>query len=326
MSFFAAKTVGAWQRSTAWGVVARIVGVLAVVAGVTFLAFLLAYVSPTDPATRFFTDKGMVPTEAELAAKRTEMNLDAPFVEQYAMWVGDLLHADMGQSYRNGADVAASLIRALPYTLALTGTSMLLTLLIAVPLGLACAYYRGGALDGVVRFVTYAFNALPTFFVALMLLYVLSVRLHLFAVTATRDAAGLVMPSLSMALPLSAWYVRQVRSIALEQLSADYVSGLRARGISERAILFKHVLRNIAVPLLTLVGVSIGSLLGGAAIVESIFSWPGVGNLSVVAIGARDYPVIQGYALVMAVAYLLINALVELTYRLVDPRQRSRGC
>ena len=180
-------------------------------------------------------------------------------------------------------------------------------------------------LDGVVRAVTYAFNALPTFFVALMLLYVLSVRLHLFAVTATRDAAGLVMPTLAMALPLSAWYVRQVRAIALEQLSSDYVSGLRSRGVSERSILFKHVLRNAGLPILTLVGVSVGSLLGGAAIVESIFSWPGIGNLSVIAIGARDYPVIQGYALIMAVAYLLINALVDLSYRVIDPRTRKGG-
>jgi peptide/nickel transport system permease protein len=172
----------------------------------------------------------------------------------------------------------------------------------------------------VVRAVTYAFCSLPTFFVALLLLYFLSVQLHLLPVRSTPDLAGIVMPTLSLALPLSAWYVRQVRTVALEQLDAPYVDGLRSRGVSEKSILFKHVLRNSLVPVLALVGISVGSLLGGSAIVESIFNWPGVGNLSVAAIGARDYAVVQGYALLMAIVYLVVNWAVGLLQRLIDPR------
>lgn len=298
----------------------NVAGALVVLVGVTFLAYLLAYLSPTDAAVRYFTDHGMVPSADQLAAKRHELGLDRPFLEQYASWILGVLQGDLGVSLRRGNEVSGSLLSCLPFTLALAGTSLALTLAIAVPLGLLCAYRKDGVLDNVVRAISYMFCSLPTFFVALILLYLLSSNLHLFPVRSTPDLQGIVMPTLAMALPLSAWYVRQVRTIALEQLDAPYVDGLRSRGISERAILFRHVLRNVLVPLLALVGLSVGSLLGGSAIVESIFNWPGVGNLSVAAINARDYPVVQGYALLMAIVYLAVNFLVDILYRLVDPR------
>ena len=302
-----------------------LLGAIVVVVGVTFLAYLLSYLSPTDPATRFFTDHGVVPTPDQLAAKRHELGLDRPFLEQYASWMMGVFQGDLGESYRNGRSVSGSLMSCLPYTLALTATSLVLTLLISLPLGLACAYRKDGVLDNVVRAVTYAFCSLPTFFVALLLLYFFSVQLHVFPVRSTPDLQGIVMPTLSLALPLSAWYVRQVRTVALEQMDAPYVDGLRSRGVSERRILFVHVLRNSLVPVLALVGISVGSLLGGSAIVESIFNWPGVGNLSVAAIGARDYAVVQGYALLMALVYLVVNWAVGLLQRIVDPRIGKGG-
>ncbi len=304
----------------ALGIAKGLFGAIVVVVGVTFLAYLLSYLSPTDPATRYFTDHGVVPTPDQLAAKRHELGLDRSFLEQYASWIAGVFQGDLGESYRNGRSVSGSLMSCLPYTLSLTATSLALTLAISLPLGLACAYRKDGVLDNVVRAVTYAFCSLPTFFVALLLLYFLSVQLHLLPVRSTPDLAGIVMPTLSLALPLSAWYVRQVRTVALEQLDAPYVDGLRSRGVSEKSILFKHVLRNSLVPVLALVGISVGSLLGGSAIVESIFNWPGVGNLSVAAIGARDYAVVQGYALLMAIVYLVVNWAVGLLQRLIDPR------
>ena len=304
----------------ALGIAKGLFGAIVVVVGVTFLAYLLSYLSPTDPATRYFTDHGVVPTPDQLAAKRHELGLDRSFLEQYASWIAGVFQGDLGESYRNGRSVSGSLMSCLPYTLSLTATSLALTLAISLPLGLTCAYRKDGVLDNVVRAVTYAFCSLPTFFVALLLLYFLSVQLHLLPVRSTPDLAGIVMPTLSLALPLSAWYVRQVRTVALEQLDAPYVDGLRSRGVSEKSILFKHVLRNSLVPVLALVGISVGSLLGGSAIVESIFNWPGVGNLSVAAIGARDYAVVQGYALLMAIVYLVVNWAVGLLQRLIDPR------
>lgn len=313
------------RGSRAKRVALRILGAVVVIVGVTFLAYLLSYLSPSDAAVRYFTDHGVTPSPAELADKRHELGLDRPFLEQYASWMMSLFQGDLGVSYRNGRSVSGSLISCLPYTLALTGTSMAFTLIVAIPLGLLCAYRKDSAIDNVVRAISYAFCSLPSFVVAFTLLYVMSVQLHWLPVRSTTDLAGIIMPTLSLGLPLSAWYVRQVRTIALEQLSAPYVEGLRSRGVPERRILFRHVLRNSALPILALIGLSVGGLLGGTAIVESIFCWPGVGSLSVVAIGSRDYPVVQGYALLMALVYLLVNYGVNALCYLVDPRAREGG-
>lgn len=302
-----------------------LVGAVVVVFLVSIIAFALAYLSPTDAAIRSFSSLGITPTADQLAAKRAELGLDQPFLVQYFTWVGNIFQGDLGTSYRTGAPVAEMLFQAIPYTLALSVTSILLTLVIAVPLGLVCAARRGGVFDQVMRVITYFFNSMPSFFVALLLLYVLSVRLHLFGVMATRDFAGILMPTLAMALPLSAWFARQVRAAAIEQLASGYVDGLRARGVSEARILWVHVLRNLSVPLLTLVGVSFGLLLGGSAIVESIFNWPGIGLAAIEAVGHRDYPFIGAYALAMAVIYLVVNALVDGSYRFIDPRVAKRA-
>ncbi|MCI8367172.1 MAG: ABC transporter permease [Eggerthellaceae bacterium] len=304
-------------------VVKSLAGALVVLLLVTFIAFGLSYLSPTDAAVHAFNEMGIAPTEAQLAAKRAELGLDQPLLVQYGTWVAGLLQGNWGESYRTGAPVASLLFAALPYTLALAATSMALTLVVAVPTGLLCARYRGSAFDRLMQAVTYFFNAMPSFFIALLLLYGLAVRLRWFNVMATRDFAGILMPTLALALPLSAWFSRQVRAGALEQLAQPYVDGLRARGIGEGRILWVHVLRNLGVPLLTLIGVSFGMLLGGSAIVESIFNWPGLGFASVEAVGARDYPFLAAYAMVMAVLYLLVNALVDASYRLVDPRVRG---
>ncbi|MEC4271899.1 ABC transporter permease [Adlercreutzia sp. R25] len=297
-----------------------ILGAAAVLIGVTVLAFALSVLSPTDSATRYFTDNGIVPTAEQIDAKRAELGIDRPIPLQYLGWLGAALSGDLGESYRTGAPVTAMLFDALPYTLALTATAMALTLIIAVPLGILCATHRNSPLDYFIRGLTFLFNALPMFFVALLLLFTLASQLHLFNVIASRDVSGLVMPTLALALPLSAWYIRQVRAAAIGELSQPYVAGLQARGIPESRIIWRHVLRNMAVPLLSLTGISIGSLLGGTAIVESIFSWPGVGYLSIVAIGARDYPVIVGYALTLGIIYLIVNGLIDALCRCIDPR------
>lgn len=317
-------TTRTYETSTARRFARSLLGALVVVFLVSLIAFALSYLSPTDAAIRSFTALGIAPTEEQLAAKRAELGLDQPFLVQYFTWVANIFQGDLGTSYRTKAPVAQMLFDAIPYTLALSLTSILLTLAIALPLGLICAKRRDGALDLVMRAITYLFNALPSFFVALLLLYVFSVRLHLFGVMTTREMGGILMPTLALALPLSAWFMRQVRGYAIEQLGSPYVESLRARGISETRILWVHVLRNIGVPLLTLIGIAFGMLLGGSAIVESLFNWPGVGFAAVEAIGHRDYPFIGAYALTMAIVYLIINALVDASYRFIDPRMSLR--
>ena len=298
----------------------KLVGVILILIGVTFLAFLLAYFSPSDPAAVLLNQSGISPTEEQLQEKRHEMGLDKPFLVQYGTWLENLLKGDMGDSYKSGKPVTESFVKAIPKTLALTAFSLFLTMLISIPLGLGCARHKDGLFDNIVRIITYLFASLPSFFVALLALYFFAIHFHWFNVIAENNFSGMIMPALVLALSLCAWYTRQVRAIALEQMSAGYIVGLRARGVSERAIFTKHILKNSMVPIVTLMGLSFGSLLGGTAIVEMIFSWPGVGRLAVEAVNFRDYPVIQAYAVWMSAAFLIVNYLVEIIYRIVDPR------
>lgn len=306
-----------WRR-----IAGKLGGALLVIFLVTLIAFGLSYLSPTDAAVKSFGAMGIVPTETELAAKRAELGLDQPFFQQYFNWIAGIFQGDLGSSYRNGKPVTEMLFDALPYTIILSVAALTLTLVVSIPLGLIAAHKKGGAFDQIVRVITYAFNAMPAFFIALLLLYVFAARLGWLTILSTRDFSGMIMPALALAIPLTAWFARQVRAYALEQLSQPYIEGLRSRGISEMRILWVHVMRNMAVPVLTLIGMSFGMLLGGSAIVESIFHWPGLGFESIEAVGHRDYPFIGAYALTMAIVYLVVNALVDLSYKFVDPRIR----
>ena len=290
--------------------------------GITFLSFLLSYLSPSDPIEIMMKKKGNMVSEEAIQQKREELGLDQPILVQYVKWLKGIVRGDFGTSYKSNKPVLKEIMKCLPYTVKLTVCSMFLTMLISTPLGILCAKYKDGLLDNMFRFITYLFSSLPSFFLALILMYVLSLKLKLFPVIAKGNKGGIVMPALVLSLTLAAWYIRQVRAIVLKELEKDYINGLRSRGLSEMRILFGHVLRNCLMPLVTLLGISFGSMLGGSTIVESIFTWPGVGKLAVDAITSRDYPVIQGYVVWMAVIFLTINAIVEFSYSLMDPRVR----
>ncbi len=293
-----------------------------IILGVTFLSFLLAYLSPSDPATVLLSQRGISPSEELLRQTREEMGLDQPFLVQYVKWLSDLTKFEMGTSYKTGQSVAQSFMDTIPNTLSLTLVSLLITIAISVPLGILCAKYRDGLLDHAVRVITYFLASLPSFFLSLLVLYIFCIKLEWFTVIAEEGLKGMLMPACVLGFTLSAWYTRQVRGIALEQMNSEYVMGLKARGIPERVILGRHILKNCLLPIITLVGISFGNLLGGAAIVETIFSWDGVGKLAVEAVSFRDYPIIQGYAVWMAVIFLIINYTVELLYQMLDPRVR----
>ncbi len=297
--------------------------VLILIIGITFLSFTLSYLSPGDAASQLLQRSGVVASEEALEQVRAELGLDKPMLTQYGIWLKNLLKGDMGTSVKSRKAVASELAGKLPNTALLTLVSMLIVVALSTPLGLLCALHRDGPLDNLLRAVTYLFASLPSFFISLILMYVFSLKLGWFPVIGTVSARGIVMPALVLSLTLSAWYIRQVRAIALKELEKGYVEGLLSRGLSMGAILFRHVLRNCMVPLATLFGISIGNMMGGATIVESIFSWPGVGKLAVDSITARDYPMIQGYVVWMALIFLLLNFLVDQSYRLLDPRIRK---
>ena len=296
---------------------------LILLVGITFLSFLLSWLSPGDAAERMLKKSGMMVTEEQLEAKREELGIDQPLLVQYKNWLVKLCKGDLGTSYKSKKEVAQELAKNLPYTAALTAVAMILVILISLPVGILCAQHRNGLFDNIWRGVTYLISSLPSFFVALLLMYVLALKLGLLPVIATRNWKGILMPALVLALTLSAWYIRQVRAIVLKELSKGYIDGLKSRGISRRKILFGHVLKNSMLPLVTLFGISIGNMMGGTTIVESIFSWPGVGKMAVDAINYRDYPVIQGYVVWMALIFLVINFAVDASYQFFDPRVRK---
>ena len=292
--------------------------------GITVLSFTLIHLAPSDPVSVRLSLGGIAVDPTVAAQMRTEMGLDRPLPIQYGDWLMRFLHGDMGTSYRSDRPVAAMLLQALPYTLAIAASAMLLTLLISLPLGIAIAAYRNSALDCTVRFLTFIGNAVPSFIVGILLMFLFSYQLGWIPVLAGNSPIGMVLPTAALALIMSARYIRQIRAATLDELAKDYIVGLRARGITERRILFGNVLKNIMGVVVTLTAISVGSLLGGVVIIETLFSRPGVGSLLMTAINSRDYPVIQAAVVWMVLAYFVVNLLADLSYRRFNPR--VRGC
>ena len=292
--------------------------------GITVLSFTLIHLAPSDPVSVRLSLGGIAVDPTVAAQMRTEMGLDRPLPIQYGDWLMRFLHGDMGTSYRSDRPVAVMLLQALPYTLAIAASAMLLTLLISLPLGIAIAAYRNSALDCTVRFLTFIGNAVPSFIVGILLMFLFSYQLGWIPVLAGNSPIGMVLPTATLALIMSARYIRQIRAATLDELAKDYIIGLRARGITERRILFGNVLKNIMGIVITLTAISVGSLLGGVVIIETLFSRPGVGSLLMTAINSRDYPVIQAAVVWMVLAYFVVNLLADLSYRRFNPR--VRGC
>lgn len=294
--------------------------------GITFLSFLLIYMAGSDAVTELYTNRGVEVAQEILDERRAELGLNLPFFTQYVNWLWGMLHGDMGISYVTGEPVLAAFLRKLPATLLLTALSILLTVAIAIPAGILAAVRQDGAADFILRFCSFIGNAMPNFFVGMLLMQFLGIQLELLPVISS--GVGLksaIMPTLTLAIAMSAKYMRQVRSAVLEELNKEYVQGAMARGISDRVILWKNVMKASMLTIMTLLALSIGSLLGGTAIVESIFMWDGVGKLAVDAINMRDYPLIQAYVMWMAVIYVVVNLAADLLYHQFDPRIRLGG-
>ena len=305
---------------TANTILGRCLQFIPVFLGITLLSFGLIYIAPGDPVGIRLSAGGVAVNPQLVTQMRAEMGLDAPFLVQYGRWLAHFLQGDMGTSYITDLPVAASFWKALPYTLRMAGTAMGLTLLISLPLGIMIAAWHNSRMDYVIRFLTFIGNATPGFIIAIVLMFVFSYRLGWIPVLATTKPIGMILPSATLALVMSSRYIRQIRAAALDELRKDYIIGLRARGISERVILFRNVLKNIMVIVITLIGISVGALLGGTVIIETIFNWPGIGSLIMTAITNRDYPVIQAVVVWMALAFFLVNLIADFSYRYFNPK------
>ena len=298
----------------------RLLLMIPVVIMVAVLIFTIMYFTPGDPAIIILGPNASL---EQLAAKRAELGLDQPFLTQYFAWLGGLLTGDMGVSYVSGRNVFRTFVSKLPATLLLTALSIVATVLISIPLGVLAAVRHDKFTDYFLRFFSFVGNALPNFFMALLLMQVFSIHWKLFPVISSGTTLqSAVLPTLTLAVAMSAKYMRQVRATVLEELNKDYVTGAKARGIRGRVVLWKSVLKSSMLTIITLLALSIGSLLGGTAIIESIFMWDGVGKLAVDAITMRDYPLIQAYVVWMAIIYVMVNLITDLLYHALDPRIR----
>lgn len=301
----------------------KLAEILVTLLGVTFLTFCLSVLAPGDPAAMVLEAGDHIVSEELLAETRHEMGLDQPFLVQYGRWLGGVAHGDLGLSYSAKKPVAEKLMEGSTGTFFLAAVTVCFMLIISLPLGIWSAVHRNRWPDYLVRVGSFIGVSMPNFWLGLILLYVFGLKLGLFPITSSSvTAKGVVLPALTLAIYQSAKYVRQVRTVILDELHQDYVVGARARGISERRILYLHILPNALLPLITLLGMSIGWLLGGVAVIEVVFSWPGIGNMAVHAITMRDYPLVEGFVLWIAIVYMVINALVDLSYAYLDPRLR----
>lgn len=301
-------------------IIRRVLQFIPVLLGITFLAFLLIYLSPSDPVSVRMSAGGISVSPEIMESMRRSMGLDRPLLIQYGDWLWNILHGNMGKSYITDADVLDQILKALPYTLKMAGASLLLTLCISIPVGILTAAMQNSKFDYVVRVMAFVGNALPNFIIALCLMFIFSYRLGWIPVLATTKPIGLVLPALTLALVMSSRYIRQIRAAMLDELSKGYVVGLRSRGLSETTILYKNALKNIMVTVITLTGISLGSLLGGTVIVETVFTWPGLGSLIMEGISQRDYPVVQAVIVWMAAAFMVVNLLTDISYTVFNPK------
>lgn len=301
-------------------IVRRVLQFIPVLLGITFLAFLLIYLSPSDPVSVRMSAGGISVSPEIMESMRRSMGLDRPLLVQYGDWLWNILHGNMGKSYITDADVLDQILKALPYTLKMAGASLLLTLCISIPVGILTAAMQNSKFDYVVRVMAFVGNALPNFIIALCLMFIFSYRLGWIPVLAMTKPIGLILPALTLALVMSSRYIRQIRAAMLDELGKGYVVGLRSRGLSETTILYKNVLKNIMVTVITLTGISLGSLLGGTVIVETVFTWPGLGSLIMEGISQRDYPVVQAVIVWMASAFMVVNLLTDISYTVFNPK------
>lgn len=282
--------------------------------GISLISFFIMHLAPGDP-TALFINPNVDPQE--LVRVRANWGLDQPIYIQYVKWLWHAVRLDFGQSYLTGQPVIGEIAERLPNTLLLMISSMIITLLITIPLGVLSAVKKNSWLDNLVTFFSFAGMAIPTFWLGLMLMLLFAVQLHWLPAV-----GNIILPLITMTIGSLAGLTRYQRAAMLEVLNQDFIKTARAKGLPERVVIFKHALRNALIPIVTILGLSLPDLFGGAFIIETIFAWPGMGRLGVQAIFARNYPMIMGIVMFSAVLIVLGNLLADIGYALVDPRIR----
>ena len=306
-------------------ILARIGQIVLVLLGISFITFALVMLAPGDVVRQMIAgNEDIIVSQAEIDALRAELGLDKPFFFQYLDWLGRAPQGNLGFSYMVKKPVVEALWEGLPGTVLLSLASLFMMMVVSIPAGIYSAVKRGSVVDNIVRVFTFMGVSMPGFWVGLMLLWIFGLKLDLLPIVGGEiSLETLIMPSLTLAIAMASKYTRQVRTAILEELHQDYVVGARARGMTESHILWKEVLPNAMLPLITLLGLSLGNLLGGAAVIEMVFQWPGLGRLAIEAITYRDFQLVQGVVVWIALMYMVINLVVDMSYNHLDPRLRK---
>lgn len=291
-----------------------------VMLGVSILTFGLSQVIPGDPAELILKEMGMEPTRDEVEVLRDRLGLNDPLTVQYGRWTINALKGDLGKSFRTGNSVKEEIVSRLPATIELTIGGLIIMIFIALPIGVLSAIFKDKWVDNFSRLFAFIGASIPSFWLGLMLIYFLSVKYSIFPVMGRGTLRHLFLPSFTLGIGMATTYARLIRASMLEVLGQDFILAARSRGLKENIVIINNALRNALIPVTTAFGMSFGHLLGGTVIVENIFAWPGVGKFLVESIFNRDYPVIQGYVLWMALIFVVVNQIVDISYRLLDPR------
>jgi ABC-type dipeptide/oligopeptide/nickel transport system permease component len=298
----------------------RLLYTIPVVWLVVSIVFLLIHLVPGDPIEQMLGE-GARP--ADIAALRHTYGLDAPLGQQYIRYWRGVLHGDLGHSLRLNDSVTHLVLARYPYTIELAAAAVLLALALAIPAGITAALHRNRWQDQAVGVVSLLGLSFPSFALGPILILLISIKLGWLPVSGTGDISHLILPAVTMGSALAAILTRMVRTAMLEELGQDYIRTARAKGLPERAVVYKHALRNAMIPVITLVGLQFGALLAGAIVTEKIFSWPGIGQLTVSAISNRDYSLLQGCILAVGLTYVLVNLATDVLYLVVNPRIRD---
>jgi len=298
----------------------RVIGLIPILFGVSLLTFTLINLVPGDPVQVYLRIAEMLPTPELVAKVRAEMGLDKPIHLRYFDWLTQVIQLDFGKSYISKKPVWDEIIYYFPATIQLTLMAMVLILFISLPVGIFSALYKDSIFDQISRVLSFLGASMPSYWLGILLIYLFSMQLNLLPTQGHGTVLHLILPALTLALGHSSTYTRLLRTSILENLNQYHVLYARARGLRERLVVSRHILKNSLIPIITAFGMSFGHMVAGSVIVESVFSWPGIGRYCVASIFSRDYPVIQAYVLIMAVVFILCNLLVDIVYHLLDPK------
>ncbi|WP_456278865.1 nickel ABC transporter permease [Bacillus sp. AK128] len=301
-------------------VTSRLLQLLIMVSILSFVTFVLMKVTPGDPIRELLKVEDVVATKADEEKLKKEYGFDQPILVQYGQWIYNVMQLDLGESIISKRPVMEVILSRLPATVSLAAGGMIVLFLIAIPFGTLGAIYEGRWPDFISRWIAMLGASVPSFWLGLLLIYLFSLKLNLLPVMGQGTFSHFVLPSITMGIAMAPIYIRLLRERLIATLQSPYIEAARARGLSKNRILFSHALRGSLIPLITMFGLSIGSLLGGITVIEILFSWPGMGELIVTSVVQRDYPVIQGYILIVGVLVVITNLIVDLLYVVVNPQ------